>query len=75
MIQYIRSKNFQTTCQHYAFEVSLNLYPVKEDAIYNTLYADSMLAEMSDEQIEKEILHHLYCLKMHIKRYIRDYSI
>lgn len=53
MIQYIRSKNFQTTCQHYAFEVSLNLYPVKEDAIYNTLYADSMLAEMSDEQIEK----------------------
>lgn len=31
----------------------MNLYAVKEDAIYNTLYADSMLAEVSDEQIEK----------------------
>ena len=58
----------------------MNLYPVKEDAIYNTLYADSMLAEMSDEQIEKRdftpfVLPEDAYQKMHIKRYIRDYSI
>lgn len=53
MIQYIRRHKFQTTCQHYAFEVSLNLFPINETAVYNTLYADSMLADMSDEKIEE----------------------
>ena len=53
MIQYIRKYKFQTTCQHYAFEVSLNLYPVNEMAVYNTLYAESMLANMTDKMIEE----------------------
>lgn len=52
MILYIRQQKFQTTCQHYAFEASLNQYPINEAAVYNTLYADKMLAEMTEKQIE-----------------------
>ncbi len=52
MILYIRKQKFQTTCQHYAFEASLNQYPINEAAVYNTLYADKMLTEMTEKQIE-----------------------
>ena len=36
-----------------SYKISVKEWTEKTNAIYNTLYADSMLAEMSDEQIEK----------------------
>lgn len=86
MVQYIRKQKFQTTCQHYAFEISLNLYPINENAVYNTLYADNMLANMSEEQLEKrdfspfvlpeELYHNIHIALQNIKSDKgRDYEL
>lgn len=51
MLKYFKRKKYQTTCQHYCLELTYNDAPINEKAIFNTLYADSLLEQMREEDL------------------------
>lgn len=54
LLQFIKSKKYQTTCQHYCLELAYNDAPIKEQAIFETLYANSVIEQMTETQLKRK---------------------